>query len=98
MCFFFADADSLASRFEYIHRTMNVSHERLSQYPQILYCREHRLKQRHEFLLSLGRAQYDPTKDLYVPFKSVLEGSDSEFALNVAKTSYKEFEAFLRTM
>lgn len=85
-------------RFDYVHKQMNISHEQLCKSPEILYCREHRLQQRHGFLYQLGKAQYDPSKDLYVSFKSLVEGSDQEFCLNVAKTSYAAYEAFLRAM
>lgn len=85
-------------RFDFVHKQMNISHEQLCKSPEILYCREHRLQQRHRFLVHLGKAQYDPSKDLYVSFKGLVEGSDQEFCLNVAKTSYTAYEAFLRTM
>lgn len=77
---------------------MGIAHDRLLLAPEILYCREHRLRQRHKYLQTLGKAQYDPTRDLFVSFKQLAEGSDSEFALNVARTSYADFETFLRTM
>lgn len=76
---------------------MKISHEQLLQSPEILYTRAFRIKQRHEFLESLNRAQYDPWKDLYVSLKSLVEGTDAEFAVNVAKSTPKNFNAFLRT-
>lgn len=94
----FPDADTLTTRFEYVHKQMGIAHDRILQFPEILYCREHRLRQRHEYLQMLTKAQYDPTRDLYVSFKQLTEGTDSEFALNVAKTSYDDFETFLRTL
>lgn len=77
---------------------MQLSHQRIVNAPEILYCREHRLRQRHEYLVRLGKAQYDPSRPLFVPFKQLVEGTDDEFVLNVAKTSYAAFDAFLRTL
>lgn len=77
---------------------MGIAHDRLVHSPSILYCREHRLRERHEYLKVLGKAQYDPTRDLFVSLQQIAEGTDQEFALNVAKTAYTEYESFLRTM
>lgn len=104
MCFennffsFFTDRDNLVSRLDYIHNTMKISHDQIIESSAILQHREHRIKQRHEFLELIGKAQYDPTKDLYVSLTQLVEGTDSEFAMNVAKTSYSKFETFLRQL
>lgn len=77
---------------------MNISHYQICQQPELMYCRLFRIQQRHEFLKSLNRAQYDPSKDMYISLKSVCEGTDHEFVLNVAKCTYKEFDRFLRQL
>lgn len=77
---------------------MKISHDQIVKSSGILQHREHRIKQRHEFLKLIGKAQYDPTKDLYVPLIQLVEGNDAEFAMNVAKTSYKQFDTFLRQL
>lgn len=83
---------------DYIHNQMQISHDEIVKSSSILQFREHRIKQRHEFLKLIGKAQYDPTKDLYVSLTQLVAGTDVEFALNVAKTSYSQFETFLRQM
>lgn len=77
---------------------MNISHDQIIQSSEILQCREYRLKQRHEFLKLLGKAQYDPSKDLYISLKRLVEGTDAEFAMDAAKVSYVKFEQFLRQL
>lgn len=77
---------------------MQISNEKIVQEPECLLTREFRLKQRHQFLTYLGKAQYDPTKDLYVSLKSLVVGTDLEFVLNVAKTSIDVYDSFLRTL
>lgn len=94
----FSDQDNLISRLDYIHNTMKISQDQIVKSSTILQHREHRIKQRHEFLKLIGKAQYDPTKDLYVPLTQLVAGTDSEFAMNVAKTSYSQFETFLKQL
>lgn len=94
----FLDRDNLIARLDYIHNTMKISHDQIVKSSAILQHREHRIKERHEFLQLIGKAQYDPTKDLYISLTQLVEGNDSEFAMNVANTSYSQFEKFLRQM
>lgn len=96
--FCFIDQESLLQRFDYLNKEMNISNEKIVQEPECLLTREFRLKQRHQFLSYLGKAQYDPTKDLYISLKSLVVGTDLEFVLNVAKTSIDVYDSFLRTL
>ncbi|XP_037042800.1 transcription termination factor 3, mitochondrial [Bradysia coprophila] len=89
---------NLLGRLDYIHNTMGISHEQIVKSSGVLQSREHIIRQRHEFLKLIGRAQYDPTKDLYVSLIELVVGTDQEFALNVAGTSYIKFETFLRQL
>lgn len=77
---------------------MKISNEKIVLEPECLLTREFRLKQRHQFLTYLGKAQYDPTKDLYISLKSLVVGTDLEFVLNVAKTTIDVYDSFLRTL
>lgn len=77
---------------------MKISHDQIVKSSAVLQHREHRIKQRHEFLQLLGKAQYDPTKDLYISLTQLVEGNDNEFAMDVAKVSYSQFDKFLRQM
>lgn len=94
----FTGQDTLISRLDYAHNQMKLSHDQILKFSGILQCREHILKQRHEFLKLIGKAQYDPTKDLYVSLKDLIGCTDMEFAIDVAKTSYAKFETFLRNL
>uniref|UniRef100_A0A1B6DHA9 Transcription termination factor 3, mitochondrial n=1 Tax=Clastoptera arizonana TaxID=38151 RepID=A0A1B6DHA9_9HEMI len=88
----------LKKRFHYIHQEMKISHERLLSQPGILFFRDYIIKQRHLFLVSLGKAQYDPKLPGYVSLEILVKGSDTEFCHNVAKTSINTFNVFLKTL
>lgn len=91
-------ADDLIERFDYVHRKMEIPHSQIIQFPEILTSREYRIRQRHEFLKYLGKAQYDPSQDLYVSLKTLVEGTDQEFVINVAKSTMDIYDTFLRTL
>lgn len=77
---------------------MNIPHDRIVQESTVLHCREIRLKQRHLFLTKLGRAQYDPKKPNYISLKSLVTGTDAFFCTDVAKSSVKAFNIFLKSL
>lgn len=76
---------------------MQLSHQMLIQQPEVLTSREFRLRERHEFLKILGRAQYDPEKDMYLSPKSMIEGNINHFVRKVAKSDMETYELFLKT-
>ncbi|XP_046746900.1 transcription termination factor 3, mitochondrial [Diprion similis] len=84
--------------FDYVHNTMKLSHDAITQQPLILTCRLHRIKQRHMFLEKLNRAQYDPEKPLYVPLQGLVLKSDSDFSMEFAKVPVETFNKFLKTL
>lgn len=92
------DKDTLVDRFVYLHNSVKMNHETILQYPGVLTCREFRLKQRHEFLLHLNRAQYDPKMPNYVSPYDLVSKSDSSFAANIAKSSVVVFNDFCKTL
>lgn len=77
---------------------MNIPHNRIVQESEILAYRENRLKQRHLYLLKLGRAQYDPKQPNYVSLKSLVSATDSVFCTDVAKSPVKSFNLFLKSL
>lgn len=87
----------LLQRFNFVHNTMGINHDRLVLEPQVLSSRLFRIKQRHEYLKYLNRAQYDPTKPNYVSLLKLISGNDSDFCLNIAKTSVEMFNNYLKT-
>lgn len=88
----------LVECFDYIHNQMKLPHETIAQQPEVLTCRLHKLKQRHMFLVTQKKAQYDPTKPLYVSLKALISNTDAEFCANVAKTPVETFNMFLKTL
>lgn len=76
---------------------MQLPHALLVKIPHILLCRKARLQQRHSFLVEMKRAQYDPSKPMYVSPKALISGTDAEFCINIAKTSVDVYNAFLKT-
>ncbi|XP_073836764.1 mitochondrial transcription termination factor 3 [Musca autumnalis] len=89
--------DDLIERFAYAHNEMKLSHQMLLQQPEVLTSREFRLRERHEFLKMLGRAQYDPEKDMYISPKALVEGNNHHFVRKVAKSDMETYELFLKS-
>ena len=84
--------------FDYVHNVMKLSHEQILDFPEILKSRIFRIKQRHMFLQTLGRAQYDPKLEGYVSPQRLVEGTDTEFSQSVAKSSVEAFNIFLKSV
>ncbi|CAH2104734.1 unnamed protein product [Euphydryas editha] len=89
---------SLLERFNYLHNIIKIPHDTLLHCPHVLLCRNFKVKQRHMFLESLGRAQYDPNKENYIPLKALIEKTDSEFCKIYAKCNIHDFNTFLKTL
>ncbi|XP_022212776.2 transcription termination factor 3, mitochondrial [Drosophila obscura] len=89
--------DDLVERFSYIHKDMGLPHSQIVQCAELLASREFRLRERHEFLKLLGRAQYDPQKDLYISPRTIVQGNNFYFVRNVAKSDLETFDLFLKT-
>ncbi|XP_030571292.1 transcription termination factor 3, mitochondrial [Drosophila novamexicana] len=89
--------DELVERFSYVHNDMGLSHAQIIQCPELLASREFRLRERHEFLKLLGRAQYDCQKDLYISPSEIVQGNNFYFVRNVAKSDLQTFDLFLKT-
>jgi mTERF domain-containing protein, mitochondrial len=92
------DTEEIAERFDFVHNRMNVSHDKIIQSPELLTTRRQRLRERHGFLKSLGKAQYDETKPGFVPFMDLVAGTDQAFVLNVCKSSLESYDNFLKTL
>ncbi|XP_075992207.1 mitochondrial transcription termination factor 3 [Anticarsia gemmatalis] len=89
---------NLLERFNYIHNVIKISHQTILEQPEILFCRNFKIKQRHLFLEKLGRAQYDHKKENYVPIKALAEDTDIEFCKKYAKCCVDDFNLFLKTL
>lgn len=77
---------------------MKIPHEMIVRQPQALFCRESRLRERHQFLQTINRAQYESTLPNFVSLIELTSGTDQEFAVNVAKSTPTTFNAFLKTL
>lgn len=98
MNFFFLARWKIVEAFSYAHNTMGLTHEILAKQPSILGMRLERLQQRHKYLEALKRNQYDPLKPLYISPDSIALGTDIIFCTNVAKTSIRLYDLFLKTL
>lgn len=85
-------------RYDFISKQMKISNEQLIGRPKVLTCRLFQLRERHGFLKFLNRAQYDPKLDMYIALDDLVLGNDEQFAQNTARSTYSEFDAFLRTL
>ncbi|KAK6959944.1 transcription termination factor 3 mitochondrial [Biomphalaria glabrata] len=90
--------NAMVKRFEYLHNTMLLDHHQVVQWPGVLSSRMFIIKTRHMFLLSLGRAQYDPCQENFVSLKALVTGTDQEFCHNVAKCDVNKFYDFCKTI
>lgn len=77
---------------------MHIPHSLILLNPGVLLCRNFKVKQRHLFLQKLGRDQFDPTKENYVPIKALVEAEDVEFCKLYAKCNIRDFNIFLKTL
>lgn len=92
------DHEELIERFDYVHNVMKISHDEILRSPEILTSRRHRLKQRYEFLKFLGKVEFSERKAGYISLKSLVEGTDKDFVLNVCKSSLETYDNFLKTL
>lgn len=88
----------LVERFSYARDKMCLSHDMILDFPEILTTRQYKIEQRHGFLEFLGKAQYNPKKDLYISPKDLVIGTDIEFVTKKAKSDMVTYDAFLRTL
>lgn len=85
-------------RYDILTRELKIPQEIILTSPSILQARSFVIRERHGFLKSLGRAQYDRKLDLYVSLEALATGTNEEFAVNVAKSTYEDFDRYLRTL
>nr|CAG4652119.1 EOG090X0C5Y [Triops cancriformis] len=95
---FHTNRDTLVRRFEVVHKLLKLPNETILNFPQLLTTREFKLKERHLFLQSLGKAQYNPTRENYVSPLDLSLPDDSEFCTKVAKVPVHHFNDFLKTL
>nr|XP_044999590.1 transcription termination factor 3, mitochondrial isoform X3 [Jaculus jaculus] len=77
---------------------MSVPHLHCSPEKRVFNTRLFKIKERHQFLTYLGRAQYDPAKPNYISLDKLVSIPDRVFCREIAKASEKDFEKFLKTL
>lgn len=96
--FHFTARFELMERYDFLKEQMNISNELILKSPDILCAKTYKIKERHGYLKSIGRAQYNPHLDLYISLDAIATYSDEEFAVNIVKNSLEEYEDYLRTL
>ncbi|MEQ2244533.1 Transcription termination factor 3, mitochondrial, partial [Ilyodon furcidens] len=61
-----ANKKKLTQIFDFLHNTMKVPNYLITKFPQVLNTKFLRLRERHQFLEYLGKAQYDPNLPSYI--------------------------------
>uniref|UniRef100_A0A0B6ZN96 Transcription termination factor 3, mitochondrial n=1 Tax=Arion vulgaris TaxID=1028688 RepID=A0A0B6ZN96_9EUPU len=95
---FASEKEDLVNNFDYLHNYMQLSHQQILVCPKIMRTRLHVFKNRHLFLMSLDRAQYDPCKENFVSLQALAYCMDDEFCQNVAKCNVNDFYDFCKTL
>nr|CAG4647351.1 EOG090X0C5Y [Megafenestra aurita] len=90
--------EMLVDRFDYLHNVMKLDHESIMRFPGVLSCRNFKIKQRHEFLIHLNRAQSNPKLPNYISPLDIVKDSDANFAVYTAKSSIQLFNDFCKTL
>jgi len=90
------DEDKMLEQFNFLHTEVGFPHEILVKFPRSLTLKVALCRPRHEFLMSIGRAQYDPKLPNYVSPEALTDGEDLEFCQKVAKCSYRLYNQFLK--
>uniref|UniRef100_A0A669P3I9 Transcription termination factor 3, mitochondrial n=1 Tax=Phasianus colchicus TaxID=9054 RepID=A0A669P3I9_PHACC len=93
-----ASKKRLRQTFDYLHNIMGIPHNMLTRFPQVFNSKLLRIKERHMFLIFLGRAQYDPTQPSYISLDQLVSLPDEVFCTEIAKASIQDFEKFLKTI
>lgn len=92
------EPERLKQRLEVMTIDMELPRELIVADPSGLETRPSRMRTRHLYLKSLGKAQYDPKKPNYVSIQMITHGDDATFCELVAKTPVETFNLFLKTL
>ncbi|XP_041360524.1 transcription termination factor 3, mitochondrial-like [Gigantopelta aegis] len=95
---FLTNKYSLGKKFDYLHNVMGMDHKKLVQWPNIFRTRLHLLQQRHGYLESVSRAQYDPATEHYISLKALVGSRERDFCEHLAKTTVSHYRNYLKTL
>lgn len=93
-----ANKRKLTQIFDYLHNVMKVPHNLIAKFPQVLNSRYLRIKERHQFLEYLGKAQYDPALPNYIALDRLVSLPDETFCTELALATLEDFHLFLKTL
>ena len=95
---FIYDYKLIELNFDFLYNEMNLSRQRLSDYPPILKQSFQQLRTRCLYLKYLQRQQFDPTKPNFVSLKDLCLKTNELFCQHVTKTSIKDYLNFMKTL
>lgn len=90
--------EDAVARFNYLHEDMGLTHSHILSQPHVLLYRLPRLRERHLFLKSIGKDQYDSTQPGYVSLEALVGSTDTHFCNEVAHSSVVIYNEFLKTL
>ncbi|OWF34948.1 transcription termination factor 3, mitochondrial-like [Mizuhopecten yessoensis] len=88
---------NLEHRLEYLLTDIPMDQNTIAEFGYILLYPSNPIKERHQFLLELGRAQYDPTKESYISPTDLVCTPELKFC-KLARTTPAVFKAFKKTL
>jgi len=95
---FIYDYKLIELNFDFLFNEMNLSRERLLDYPPILKQSFQQLRTRCLYLKYLQRQQFDPTKPNFISLKDLCLKTNELFCQHVTKTSTKHYSNFMKTL
>lgn len=90
--------DLLLRNFDYLHNTMMLEHAHILSWPKALHADIETLRNRHLFLVHIGKAQYDPKAPCFVSLAALIDNTDQQFCVKVAETDLQTYRNFLKTL
>jgi len=95
---FIYDYKLIELNFDFLYNEMNLSPQRLLDYPPILKQSFQQLRTRCLYLKYLQRQQFDPTKPNFISLKDLCLKTNELFCQYVTKTSVKHYLNFMKTL
>ncbi|CAF0821603.1 unnamed protein product [Adineta steineri] len=95
---FIYDYKLIELNFDFLYNEMNISRQRLIDYPPILKQSFQQLRTRCLYLKYLKRHQFDPTKPNFVSLKDLCLKTNELFCQHVTKTSPGHYLNFMKTL
>uniref|UniRef100_A0A914LDR4 Uncharacterized protein n=1 Tax=Meloidogyne incognita TaxID=6306 RepID=A0A914LDR4_MELIC len=95
---FLCDIRRMLVSYNYLAYIMKIENEQIVQFPCALRCPITGLRNRHEYLHRLKKANYIPKTPNCITLYKLLHPSDRYFSENVAETPLEDYNRFLKFM